>query len=254
MANLTLKGIPADLHQRLRDAAEGNRRSLNGEITRRLERSFERDAAAPLHAPLVREEALAAYLGAPRPTPGPEALTPETLTLDEFIALPDPDPYRVELAAGRLVHEPAPGFRHGRVAARINRLLFEAGQQPGHGEVFFDTGFLLVRDPPTVRIPDVAFVSAARLAEHETDEVFLPIAPDLAVEVLSASNSASEIQRKACECLDAGAALVWIVDPSTETVTVYRARDDIRVRSTGETLDGDEAIPGLRVDVDALFR
>lgn len=254
MANLTLKGIPPDLHQRLRDAADQNRRSLNGEITHRLEQSLERPGTGPAHAPLVREDALAAYLGAMPTLPGLEGLTPETLTLDAFIALPDQDPYRLELAAGHLVREPAPGFRHGRVAARINRLLFEAGQQPGHGEVFFDTGFLLVRDPPTVRIPDVAFVSAARLAEHETDEVFLPIAPDLAVEVLSASNSASEIQRKACEYLDAGAELVWIVDPATETVTVYRARDDIGVKRTGETLSGHEAVPGLAVDVGALFR
>jgi Uma2 family endonuclease len=246
MSNLTLKGIPGDLHQRLRDASDANRRSLNGEVIHRLERSLELDLPTPS---LVREEAVASYLaGVTRP-----AAKAETLTLDEFIALPDGDPFRLELAAGRLVREPAPGFRHGRVAARINRLLWEAGQQPGHGEVFFDTGFLMVRDPPTVRIPDVAFVSASRLAENETDEVFLPIAPDLAVEVLSASNSASDIQRKAFEYLDAGAVMVWIVDPSAETVTVYRARDDIRVRVAGETLDGRAAVPGLLLEVAALF-
>ena len=110
-------------------------------------------------------------------------------------------------------------------------------------------------DPPdrTSPPPDLAFVSAARLAENATDEVFLAIAPDLAVEVLSPSNSASEIQRKTFEYLDAGARLVWIVDPEAETVTVYRARDDIRVLGVGESLDGTAAVPGLEVGVEELF-
>lgn len=246
MPSLTLKGIPTALHARLRDAAEANHRSLNGEVIHRLQRSLDVEATAPS---VVREGTMAAYLaGVTRP-----AAAAEALTLDEFIALPEEDPFRLELAAGRLVREPAPGFRHGRVAARLNRMLWEAGQQPGHGEVFFDTGFLLAREPPTVRIPDVAFVSATRLAENETDEVFLPIAPDLAVEVLSASNSASAIQRKVLEYLDGGAVLVWIVDPSAETVTVYRGRDDIRVLGAGQTLDGGAAVPGLQVEVAALF-
>jgi len=247
MSNLTLKGIPESLHERLRAVAEANRRSLNGEAIHRLQRSFEDDQR---DAWTVRERAGAPY------EPGllvrdPE---PELVTLAEFIALPDGDPYRLELAAGRVVREPAPGFRHGRVASRLSRILWEASGDFGHGEVFFDMGFLLTRDPPTVRIPDVAFVSASRLAEHATDEVFLGGAPDLAVEVLSPSNSASEIQGKALEYLDAGAHLVWIVDPAAETVTVYRARDDIRVLAAEDTLDGTAVIPGLEVEVGRLFR
>lgn len=251
MSNLTLKGIPRALHERLRDVAEANRRSLNGEIIHRLERSLEVEATPPT---FIRERAAAAYLASVMgPGAGPGAGPELPLSLEAFIALPEEDAFRLELAGGRLVREPAPGFRHGRVAARINRILWEAGQGPGHGEVFFDVGFLLTRDPPTVRVPDVAFVSATRLAENETDEVFLGVAPDLAVEVLSASNSASEIQRKAFEYLDAGAGLVWVVDPSAETVTVYRARDDIRVLGEGETLDGTAVVPGLEVEVGELF-
>ena len=247
MSNLTLKGIPEVLHQQLRDSAEANRRSLNGEIIHRLERSLDAGGTAPS---FVRERTVAAYLAG---MTGHSA-EPEALTLTEFIALPEEDLARLELADGRLVREPAPGFRHGRAAARINRILWEAGEGPGHGLVFFDMGFLLTAEPPTVRVPDVAFVSSGRLAEHATDEeVFLPIAPDLAVEVLSPSNSASEIQRKAFEYLDAGACLVWIVDPSAATVTVYRARDDIRVLGAGETLDGTAAIHGFVVDVAELF-
>jgi Uma2 family endonuclease len=247
MSNLTLKGIPEALHEQLRVAAEASRRSLNGEIIHRLERSLGVEEAA---SSVVRERSVAAYLAGVMG----RGVEPEILTLTEFIALPEEDLVRMELAGGRLVREPTPGFRHGRVAARINRILWEAGEGSGHGQVFFDMGFLLTRDPPTVRVPDIAFVSAARLAEHATDdEVFLAIAPDLAAEVLSPSNSASEIQRKAFEYLDAGARLVWIVDPSSATVTVFRGRDDIRVLGAGETLDATAAIPDLVVDVSELF-
>jgi len=114
-------------------------------------------------------------------------------------------------------------------------------------------GFQLSADPPTVRVPDVAFVSTTRLAEHEADDPFLTAAPDLAVEVLSPSNSASEIQRKIFDYLDAGARLIWVVDPATRTVTVYRARYDIRVLGVGQVLDRTSVVPGLEVEVAALF-
>jgi Uma2 family endonuclease len=247
MSSLTLKGIPEALHEQLRAAAEASRRSLNREIIHRLERSLDIGQTA---SSLVREHSAFPYAAG---VIGRNA-EPEQLTLDEFNALPEEDSVRLELAAGRLVREPAPGFRHGRVAARVNRILWEAGEGTGHGQVFFDMGFLLAMDPPTVRVPDVSFVSVARLHEQPTnDEIYLAIAPDLAVEVLSPSNSASEIQRKAFEYLDAGASLVWIVDPSTATVTVYRARDDIRVLVAGEMLDATAAIPDLVLDVAELF-
>jgi len=71
--------------------------------------------------------------------------------------------------------------------------------------------------------------------------------------VLSPSNSASETHRKAFEYLDAGAHLVWVVDPDTRTVTVYRARDDIRVLVDGDVLDGSAVLGGLEVAVADLF-
>jgi len=244
MSNLTLKGIPEALHERLRTEAEANRRSLNGEVIHRLEQSLE-----DTPAPSMVHEGRAAY---PTRSTSP-APVDEPMSLADYIALPEDDFFRVELAAGRLVREPAPGFRHGRIASRLARLLWKATGDSDLGEIFFDTGFQLVAEPPTVRIPDVAFMSATRLAEHETDKVFFTTAPDLVAEVLSPSNSASEMQRKVVEYLDAGAHLVWVIDPETETVTVYRGRDDIRVLEAEEVLDGSAVVPGLEVEVDALF-
>jgi Uma2 family endonuclease len=246
MSSLTLKGIPESLHERLRHVAESNRRSLNAEVIHRLERSVETGDGAPM---VVRESAAAAYLMG-----GMSAGTdPRPLTLEDFIALPEEELFRVELADGRLVREPAPGFRHGRVASRLLRILWQAVGESEHGEVFADMGFQLSADPPTVRVPDVALVSATRLAESQADDVFLATAPDLAVEILSPSNSASEIQRKAFEYLDAGAHLVWIADADVRTVMVYRARDDIRMLGEGDSLDGTAVMPGLEVKVRDLF-
>lgn len=250
MSSLTLKGVPDSLHERLRELAELSRRSLNAEVIHRLERSVDADDGG---AARVRERTTAAYGARALPGAGPYQGPREALTLADFIALPEEELFRVELAAGRLAREPAPGFRHGLVASRLVRLLWKAVGESDRGRVFTDMGFQLAADPPTVRVPDVAFVSAATLAERQHDDVFFAAGPELAVEVLSPSNSASETQRKAFEYLDAGAHLVWVVDPDTRTVTVYRARDDIRVLVDGEVLDGSAALDGLKVAVADLF-
>ena len=79
------------------------------------------------------------------------------------------------------------------------------------------------------------------------------MAPDLAVEVVSPTNLASEIQEKALQYLEGGSRLIWIADPSAGTVTVYRSRTDIRILAVGEALDGGELLPELRVPVETLF-
>ncbi len=79
------------------------------------------------------------------------------------------------------------------------------------------------------------------------------MAPDLAVEVVSPSHRASEMQEKALDYLDAGAALVWVVDPSQRSVTVYRSPGDIRILREGELLEGGEVLPDLRISLGELF-
>ncbi|MFW6200077.1 MAG: Uma2 family endonuclease [Gemmatimonadota bacterium] len=169
------------------------------------------------------------------------------------MAMPDEEGYRIELSGGRLVREPAPGPRHGNVAIRIASLLHRLGQQGGHGLAFVDTAFTLARDPATIRVPDVAFVSRNRVPESGLGDEFWQMAPDLAVEILSPSNSSSEIQKKSLEYLEAGARIVWIVEPGQHTVTILRSRSDIRILTGDETLDGGDVLPGLEVRVGDLF-
>jgi len=172
-----------------------------------------------------------------------------SLTLLDFLEWPDEDGYRLELSRGSLAREPAPGPRHGRIAGRLYRLLYEAGARTGAGEAFIDTGFLLFEDPPTVRVPDVAFVTAGRIPAQEPERGFWALAPDLVVEVVSPSNSASGLQRKALDYLEAGSRVVWVADPVARAITVYRSTSDIRLLQPGQTLSGDPVLPALGLDV-----
>ncbi len=173
------------------------------------------------------------------------------MTIEEFERLPD-DEWRYELVRGRLVQEPPSGFEHSGIGVRIASLLWAFVREHGLGEVVgADGGFILSVDPPTVRAPDVAFVQADRLDFDRTR--FAPLAPDLAVEVISPSNTLSEIQEKILDYLDAGTRLAWVVDPGTRTVTVWRSREEIRLVGEDGQLDGEDVLPDLRIPVSTLF-
>ncbi|HUP00585.1 MAG TPA: Uma2 family endonuclease [Gemmatimonadota bacterium] len=77
--------------------------------------------------------------------------------------------------------------------------------------------------------------------------------PDLAVEIVSPSNTAADIQEKVLEYLAAGSRLVWVVHPRSRSVTVYRSREEIRVLVEGESLEGDDVLPGFRLGVSELL-
>lgn len=160
------------------------------------------------------------------------------LTVDEYQQLPDDPAYIDELSKGRLVREPRPGARHGRVALAIERVLNEFVTRHGLGSVEMESGFLLSEEPRTVRGPDVAFISQERLPA-EVPVGFWPFAPDLAIEVLSPSNTASEIETKVLEYLDAGSRMVWVIDPESRTARIYQGNEARIVREHEELYAGD---------------
>ncbi len=116
-----------------------------------------------------------------------------------------------------------------------------------------ETGFLLATDPDTVRAPDAAFLAQDKLHMLADDGGFLPCAPDLAVEVVSPSDTFVEVESKALMWLEFGAKLVLIVEPESETVHAYRSRTDIVVLTAGETLDASDSVPGWVVQVADFF-
>lgn len=174
------------------------------------------------------------------------------LTLSEYAALDEPDESHVtELVCGVVVREPRPGRSHGRLQARIAGLLDAWARRVG-AEVTTESGYILSDDPATVRGPDVAVV----LAPGSTEDVpggWVRGAPDVAVEVLSPSDSSTMMQRKTLDYLQAGARRVWIVDPASRTVTVYRPDGSARVLREHGMLDGEDVLEGFSVALAELF-
>ncbi len=177
----------------------------------------------------------------------------ELLTLEEFERLAENDGFRVELTHGRLVREPRPGGEHGLIAGELVGRIHHHARMHGLGRVVTETGFLLSEDPPTVRGPDVAFLSAKRYPPAGAPKGYWRLAPDLAIEIVSPSNTATEIQEKVLGFLEAGTSLVWVVDPANRTVTEFRSKSQVRVLADGDALDGSDILPGFRLEISDLF-
>ena len=181
--------------------------------------------------------------------------TTALVTADELLALPTGMGKRYELVAGELrVMSPA-GWRHGGVAGNIAALLGPYIRTHNLGRDFAaETGFLLKRNPDTVRAPDFAFISAANLPASDPTDDFWPGAPDLAVEVVWPNDGAGEVAEKVDEWLAAGCAAVWVIDPELKTVTIYRPNAGVELKAIGETVIGDPVVPGFSCAVDEIFR
>jgi Uma2 family endonuclease len=161
---------------------------------------------------------------------------------------------RTELVKGELIRMSPSGGPHGKVAAAVADILRAFVRPRRLGIVFgAETGFVLERDPDTVRGADAAFVSNARLPGGELPEGFFPAAPDLAVEVLSPDDRAAEVEEKVAEYLAAGARAVWVLSPRARTLTAHRPGGEARRLGPDETVDGGEALPGFAVKVAEFF-
>lgn len=150
-----------------------------------------------------------------------------------------------ELVRGVLVVREPPGGWHGHLAARLVFLLGQHVYSHRAGMLFGqDTGFHIERDPDTVRAPDVAFVAAARTSEIRR-RGFAPIAPDLAVEILSPGDRPGEVLAKVADWLNAGTRLVWIIDPDRAVARVHRADGTIEIVPADGALGGEDVLPGF---------
>jgi Uma2 family endonuclease len=163
------------------------------------------------------------------------------------------DNMRHELIGGQLRTMTPAGAEHGRVVATAGVLLGVHVRANGSGVTFgAETGFLLTRDPDTVRAPDAAFVTRAHAEAVGHTVKFWPGPPDFAVEVVSPDDTRRYVCEKALNWLDAGTIAVVVLDPRSRCATVYRTGDDIRSFTDGE-LDLSDAVPGWRVAVADFF-
>jgi Uma2 family endonuclease len=158
-----------------------------------------------------------------------------------------------ELIRGELVMMSPAGFDHGRFAINVGSALANFVKARSLGIVVSaETGFRIARDPDTVRAPDVAFVRADRIPPGGV-KGFFQGAPDLAVEVVSPGDSASEVLAKAQDWLQAGCPMVWVVDPETRTVSVYCSRKEIALLTAADTLTGGNVLPEFSILVAEVF-
>ena len=145
------------------------------------------------------------------------------------------------------------GFEHGRIVANITAPLTGFVRQKRLGVVTgSETGFQISHDPDTVRAPDVGVVRAERVPPTPTAGFFQG-PPDLAVEVLSPNDRASDVLAKVHDWLAAGCRAVWVVDPAARTVSAYRSRDQLVTWNVSDELTGDDIVPDFRLPVAQIF-
>ncbi|HUF51081.1 MAG TPA: Uma2 family endonuclease, partial [Longimicrobiales bacterium] len=163
------------------------------------------------------------------------------------------DPFYVdELVDGWVVREPRPAANHGRLVIRLGGMLDRVVQASGAGYVLTESGFVLQEQPPTVRGPDLSFISRER-APTFPEQGWLRGAPDLAVEILSPSNRPGELDRRIDDYFRAGSRQVWLVDPRARTVDVYHSTTDVTRLAERDVLTGGNVLPDFRVALTELF-
>ena len=177
---------------------------------------------------------------------------PGTATVADVVSIRHHEKRLFELVDGVLV-EKAMGFKEGVLAAAIASLLREFVIPRNLGIVAGADGMMQLF-PESVRIPDVTYVSWAKVpGQRIPDEPVPAMAPDLAVEVLSVSNTRREMERKIEEYLDASVPLIWVVDPDTRSVTVHAGSAQGAVVPQSGTLDGGTVLPGFTLPVSKIF-
>ena len=168
------------------------------------------------------------------------------MTLEEFF---ESDLEGFEYIKGELVPMPPTTGEHGDISSNIQWYLQSHVRTNQLGRIYTsDTGF---RVGERVLMPDIAFLSISQLpADRST---IFPIPPELAIEVVSPTDSQSKVAEKSLAYLEAGTRLVWIIEPIAQTVTVYRSKTDIKTLTHNDTLTGEDVVEGFSCPIVLLF-
>jgi Uma2 family endonuclease len=177
---------------------------------------------------------------------------PGTATVQDVVDVEQREGVLCELVDGVLV-EKAMGYAEAGLGGFLLELLNALVRTRNLGIVTGSEGTVELM-PGLVRIPDVAFTSWDRLPGRRYPKAPVPhLAPNLAVEVLSRSNTPGEMKAKRQDYFGANVEVVWEVDPATRTVTVYTSVDQVVTLTTSDTLDAGAVLPGFAIPVQDLF-
>ncbi len=195
---------------------------------------------------------LLAYLGDVAPDRVRFQPLPGTATEQDVLDIQAREGRLCELVEQVLV-EKAMGFRESCLAVALSAALRGFIRPRNLGLVTGADGMMRLASG-LVRIPDVAFIAWSRLPGGRVPSEPIPdLAPDLAVEVLSASNTPGEMQRKRREYFEAGVQLIWLIDPDTRSVEIYADMENATTLSEADVLDGGLVLPGFTLSLQELF-
>jgi Uma2 family endonuclease len=173
------------------------------------------------------------------------------LTVQEFAQLPD-DGVRHEISEGELITKAPPKFLHTLVAVAVFEVLQAYLKQHGGARAFPEAGYVLSHDPLTIRQTDVSVLSAERIRATDVNG-YVEGAPELAVEIVSPSHSAQDLEIKVQQYLHTGAKQVWVVYPITKRVHIFLAGGQLTILDKTQTVDAGDLLPGFSIKVADLF-
>lgn len=168
---------------------------------------------------------------------------------------PVPDDVLYEVVDGQVVEKPTMGAYSTWLATVFQDALSPWVRQRQLGRVVTEMLFRINRAKNLQRRPDVAFVSAERwpLDRAVPDEEAWDVVPDIAIEVMSRSNSAAEVQAKIRAYFKAGVRQVWVVHPTTAEVYLYDSPKSVRIFERTDVLDGGSLLPGFQLPLTSVF-
>ena len=178
--------------------------------------------------------------------------TTTLLTAEALLTLPE-TLHKPELVNGAIVTMAPVGGYHSNTQLALGMYMRLHAQRRGQGHVGVELGFILTTDPDTVRAPDVSFISAEQLRTTPLSAGFYPGYPDIAAEVVSPGDTATQLDAKVQDYLRAGTRLVWVVNPGTRSVAVYSPDGPAQILNADDVLTGGAVLPNLRMHVGDLF-
>jgi Uma2 family endonuclease len=167
----------------------------------------------------------------------------------ELSHLPENEGKRIELVEGEITIMHPPGGTHGSTTLKVGRPIGDFVEDHQLGEVTVETGYHPPDDPHNLFAPDVAFIRAEH-APVPWPDGYIPVMPDLAIEIVSPNDRAGEIHEKVMRYLRAGTLMVWVFYPASENVVVHTASGS---KTIDDTLDGGDILPGFKLAVKDVF-
>jgi Uma2 family endonuclease len=175
-------------------------------------------------------------------------------TVDDYAALEEPPCERFELSHGELIVTPSPSHRHNSLRDRLNARLIYFPDIEKLVDISSETDVLLAAD--TVRRPDICLFRAGRLKDIDLDQVPLPVAPDLVIEIVSRTDRADDLLLKVEQYLQAGAQAVWLLYPATRLAYRYapgKREPQVLAAASGDSFEEPQLLPGFSLPLSEIL-